>query len=362
MLVKSSRGLARAVEVLRPVNRIPLYTSHVQEPVTLPQMFQQYDHLSDTNVFVSYPHQREDLLGIMPRAWIHRRRNIAHLAWEQKDFNPWWRVVYDRYDEIWAISEFAAVPFRKMFPERVRVVPNVLSFEDYPICARSSNREGDSPINFLFVFDANSSIERKNPEGVISAFTLAFQGKPEAKMVRLTLKVGGFERAEHADRVRGLMQQARGSGLNIQFDGRHLSREALMRLIANSDCYVSLHRAEGFGYTMAEAMFYGVPVIASGYSGNLEYMDSPDSFLVPCKETFVKSSDGPFQRGSIWGEPDLTAAADLMRFVVTNAAKASEVGSLGSTTVRRKLNASAIADTIAGSFESCPPQLLAAAE
>ena len=66
----SSRGLARAVEVLRPVNWISLYTSHVQAVTTLPQMFQHYDHLSDTNVFVSYPHQREDLLGMTPQAWI----------------------------------------------------------------------------------------------------------------------------------------------------------------------------------------------------------------------------------------------------------------------------------------------------
>ena len=217
-------------------------------------------------------------------------------------------------------------------------------------------------MKFLFIFDANSSIERKNPEGVISAFAKAFQGKPEAKVVNLVLKIGGFERAEHADRVRRLMQQANKSGLDIRFDGRHLSRNELMRLIADADCYVSLHRAEGFGYTMAEAMFYGVPVIASGYSGNLEYMDSTNSFLVPCEETFVRSPDGPFQRGSIWGEPDLTAAADFMRFVVANAAKAREVGSLGSATVRRKLSASAVAETMAGTFGNCSRQLLAAAD
>ena len=71
------------------------------------------------------------------------------------------------------------------------------------------------------------------------------------------------------------MQQANELGLDIRFDGRHLSRNELMRLIADADCYVSLHRAEGFGYTMAEAMFYGVPVIASDTRETLNIWTAP---------------------------------------------------------------------------------------
>jgi glycosyltransferase involved in cell wall biosynthesis len=78
-----------------------------------------------------------------------------------------------------------------------------------------------------------------------------------------------MNRAEHSNSVRRLLRKASTSGLAIEFDGRHLSRRDALEQIAAADCYVSLHRAEGFGYTMAEAMYYGVPVIASGYSGNL---------------------------------------------------------------------------------------------
>ena len=115
-----------------------------------------------------------------------------------------------------------------------------------------------------------------------------------------------------------------------------------MKLIASADCYVSLHRAEGFGYTIAEAMYYSMRVIASDYSGNLEYMTARDSFLVPCVETFVKEADGPFQRGSIWGEPNLDAAIAYMRDVVSNRAKAKEIGKRGHAAVSKKLNTRAI--------------------
>jgi glycosyltransferase involved in cell wall biosynthesis len=347
---ESTRGLAQAVSLLRPVNRVPLCTSQLREGTELSHLFQRFDYLSDTNVFVSYPHQREDLLGMMRPEQLAGRRNIAHLAWEQKDANPWWKVVYDRYDEIWTISEFAATPFRKMFPGRIRVVANVLDFERFPRREEPSTRRKDEFLKYLFVFDANSSMERKNPEGVIDAFTKAFKGTCHEKRVRLTLKVAGMYRPEHAARVECLIRKARESGLAIHFDGRQLSREATLRMIAEADCYVSLHRAEGFGYTMAEAMFYGVPVIASGYSGNLEYMTPANSFLVPCEETFVKSADGPFQRGSIWGEPDIDIAATLIRQIAENPSEALAVGECGRKTVIGRLSAAAVAETIRSCF------------
>ena len=349
---ESSRGLAQSISILRPLSCVPLHTSQIRAGTELPQMFQCFEHLSDTNVFVSYPHQHEDLLGLVRPEYTHGRQNIAHLAWEQKDANPWWKAIYGRYDEIWTISKFAARPFIKMFPGRVRVVPNVVDVDLFPNCddAEAGRLIGDR-LNFLFVFDANSSIERKNPEGLIGAFISAFEGTRHAERVCLTLKVGGMHRAEHAARVERLMRQAGRSKLAIRFDGRQLPRNEMLRLIGQADCYVSLHRAEGFGYTMAEAMAYGVPVIASGYSGNLEYMTSESSFLVPCCEAFVKAADGPFQRGSVWGEPDINVAADLMRAVAERPAEAVEIGKRGRAVVRDKLNAKVVAETIRPCFE-----------
>jgi glycosyltransferase involved in cell wall biosynthesis len=352
-LGQSSRGLAQAVALLRPVNKVPFCTSQIQEGTVLHDLFQKFDYSSDTNIFVTYPHQGEDLLEMVHAEQLVGRRNIAHLAWEQKDANCWWRAVYDRYDEIWAISEFAASPFREMFPGRVSVVPNVLDFDGFPNCDEASSRrlKGDV-VSFLFVFDASSSMERKNPEGVVDAFTRAFKGTANTHRVQLTLKINAMGRPEHSERVQRLRRKAYESGLSIHFEGGRLTREASLKLIANADCYVSLHHAEGFGYTMAEAMAYGVPVIASGYSGNLEYMTPHNSFLVACKETFVRNADGPFQRGSIWGNPDIDMAAELMRHVVEVPSDAMAMGERGRMSVVNRLSAAAIAERIRPSLST----------
>ncbi len=342
---ESTRGLANAAQQVVTVRRLPLCTGSVTAGVRLHQLFHNFDYAAACNVIVSYPHQSEDFFGVLPRDYMTGRANVIHLAWEQRDWNARWRDVYDRYDEIWMISEFAATPFRHLFGDKVRVIPNVVSVHDVTI--EPVDRE--SRFRFTFVFDANSSMERKNPEGVLDAFVRAFAGTRQAEEVELYLKVGNLDRIEHAARIQSLRHEARRSGLNIVFDGRVLTRSALLSLVAHSDCYVSLHRSEGFGYTLAEAMWYGVPVIASGYSGNLEYMDETNSFLVPCKETLVKEADGPFQRGSVWGEPNIADAADLFRRVLDDREHARAVGKLGEAAVRAKLNPAAVAERILAS-------------
>jgi glycosyltransferase involved in cell wall biosynthesis len=342
---ESSRGLAAVLGRLRPVNRVPFCTGQLQNETPLTELFQRFDYLTDTNIYVSYPHQRTDLLSVMRPEQYAGRRNIVHLAWEQKDGNLWWKAIYDRYDELWTISAFAATPFDAMFPGRVRVVPNVLKFDEFPDFDHGERFQGEE-FKFLYAFDAGSSIERKNPEGVIEAFIKAFRGTQWQRHVELTLKVGGLHRPEYVTRVERLFRIAATSGMAVKFDSRQLSRGAMLELIAKSDCYISLHRSEGFGYTMAEAMAYGVPVVASGYSGNLEYMSHKNSFLVSCREVLVKSADGPFQRGSVWGDPNTGEAAEILRSIVENPQQAIAVGLRGQRDVRSQLSVEAIAKTV----------------
>jgi glycosyltransferase involved in cell wall biosynthesis len=205
-------------------------------------------------------------------------------------------------------------------------------------------------VNFLFAFDAASSMERKNPEAVIDAFARAFKGTPHAARVCLTLKIACVQRREFSVAVERLWSRAAQAGVAVRVDDRHLDRAEMLKLIASADCYVSLHRSEGFGYTMAEAMYYGVPVIASGYSGNLQYMSAENSFLVPCQEVFVSNAEGPFQRGSIWGEPDIDIAAELMRKVVEIPGQALATAERGRKTVLEKLGAGAVSELLAPYF------------
>ena len=104
------------------------------------------------------------------------------------------------------------------------------------------------------------------------------------------------------------------------------SREESYGLLNACDCYVSLHRSEGFGLTMAEAMFFGKPVVATGYSGNLDFMSADNSILIPYEKTPLPRDYMVYRKGSVWAEPSVAAAAEAMRWVVDHPA---EVRSLG---------------------------------
>lgn len=293
-----------------------------------------YDHRLDTNLFVSYPHQHEMLLPRYPEHLTRGRRNIAYLAWEQRDGSHYWPQVYEDFDQVWACSDFAAESLRRFMRREVATVPCVLDCDALPPPGHKRDH-GLEPekLTFLFVFDANSSIERKNPEAVIQAFARAFGGQDD---VCLVLRIANGHRLHHRERIRRLLAAAP-RGLDLRLVVEPLAHHDLLRLLSAADCYVSLHRAEGFGYTCAEAMAYGMPVIATGYSGNLQFMDRDSAFLVGYQEATVTVPDGPYQRGSLWAEPDVEHAAALMRLVYDRPDLARDTGARARDHVRRKL-------------------------
>ena len=337
-----SWGLVRALEsvgfeVARQVMSMP----EMDRDLRLEDFLGTFRHDFTTNLFVSYPHLHTRLLDFLPSCSVRGHRNIVYLAWEQRDHHPFWREVFADFDQIWAISDFAAGALRRATGREVLAVPAVVDFEAMPPKAEKME-VGLEPdrCTFLYVFDANSSIERKNPGAAIAAFACAF--RPGEK-VELLIKVGSGQRLEHRRELLRLVEAASATGLRIRFETRHLPRRDLLRLISAADGYVSLHRSEGFGYTCAEAMAYGVPVIATGYSGNLEFMDAASSFLVRYDEVEVEAPEGPFQRGSVWAEPSIEHAAELMRQVYEEKETALAVGKRGAIRVRERLGLERIA-------------------
>ena len=173
---------------------------------------------------------------------------------------------------------------------------------------------------FLFVFDFFSTLERKNPLGLIDAFTRAF---PEPGRALLYLKsINGSRAPSDLARVR---EAAAGRPDIVLSDG-YLEGDRLTALTALCDCYVSLHRSEGFGLTIAEAMAFGKPAIATGYCGNLAFMDAESSYLVPYELVTLDEAVGPYPPAPIWADPDLDEAARLMRHVVEQPDEARERG------------------------------------
>ena len=158
---------------------------------------------------------------------------------------------------------------------------------------------------FLMMYDKNSMTERKNPMAVIAAYKKAFRPDEPAGLV---IKCGSCD----AQELEALRSELAGYE-HIYFVTETLSREKVNSLISLVDVVVSLHRAEGFGLVMAEAMFMGTPVIATNWSSNTEFMTPETACMVGYRMVQLKRDYGVFKKGNWWSDPDVDEAAGYMR-------------------------------------------------
>ncbi|MEP6515483.1 glycosyltransferase [Microcoleus vaginatus] len=264
-------------------------------------------------------------------SYFDKKYNIGFWAWELPAFPPEWQPAFNHFHEIWTYSNYCAEAIAAVAP-----IPVIKIMPSIALPAPSLNREAlNLPKNkfiFLFVFDFSSRIERKNTLATIQAFKQAFG---EDNSVLLVIKSSNSNKfsAEQAS-----LNSAIANNSNIKHLDGYLSKNKLNGLLYNCDCYVSLHRCEGFGLTMAEAMFYGKPVIATGYSSNTEFMNVGNSYLVKYKLIPIEKDCGPYKKGNVWAEPDVEHAADLMRHVFNNYREAQQVGRIAADEIKTLLN------------------------
>jgi predicted O-linked N-acetylglucosamine transferase (SPINDLY family)/glycosyltransferase involved in cell wall biosynthesis len=264
-------------------------------------------------------------------SYFANRYNIGFWAWEIPEFPQKWQPVFDHFQEIWTYSNYCAEAISLVSPIPViKIMPSIELPPSY--LNRQSLGLPEHKFIFLFIFDFSSLIERKNPVAAIQAFKQAFG---EDERVLLILKS-----SNSAKNVQDLasLQSAIGNSPNIQHLDGYLSKTEVNGLLYNCDCYLSLHRCEGFGLTMAEAMFYGKPVIATGYSSNTEFMNIGNSFLVKYKLIPLDADCGPYKKGNIWAEPDIEHAAYFMRQVFHNYPEAQQVGAIAAKDIRTLLS------------------------
>jgi glycosyltransferase involved in cell wall biosynthesis len=217
-------------------------------------------------------------------------------AWELPRAPAAWLKDGAVVDEIWAPSRYTAQSLEGAAAP-VRVVPHPLFIEDY---ARVRPAPRRAPFQAVSLFDFNSSSARKNPQGTIEAFRRAFGDDPACE---LTIKTQNGHR--DPDGLAALRTQA---GANVRIVDEVWPYADVQSLIAGADVLLSLHRAEGFGLTPAEAMALGTPVLATAFSGVLDFMDETCAALVPFALTPVVDPQGIY-RGQSWADPDLDAAA-----------------------------------------------------
>src|SRR5258708_8695952 len=117
----------------------------------------------------------------------------------------------------------------------------------------------------------------------------------------------------------------------------HISRQEMTGLVASFDSFVSLHRSEGFGIGMAQAMYLGKPVIATGYSGNMDFMNHHNSYLVRYRLAELEQDYGPYEKGNVWADPDLEHAAELMRLVFGDRESARSVARQAEADIKKQM-------------------------
>ena len=238
------------------------------------------------------------------------RYTIGLWAWELEEFPRYMQDGFQFVDEVWAISGFSAAAISAVSPKPVLVLPPAIVAPLDPAVDRASFGLPATTFMFLFIFDFYSVMARKNPLGLIEAFKSAFG--PDEGPVLVIKSINGHQRSDDLEQLRSAAKRVP----NVVLLEDYLSAAECSSLIAACDCYISLHRSEGFGLTMGEAMALRKPVIATGYSGNLEFMNNDNSFLVGHRLVPVPSGCGPYQEGASWAEPDVEEAAKLMRLVV----------------------------------------------
>jgi hypothetical protein len=243
--------------------------------------------------------------GLFPRENVYR---IAYWFWELEAVPDEWVEAAALVDEIWSPTEFVAKAMRARLPRPVfRMLPGVevRGVENVP---RASLNIPENHFVFLFMFDLHSQIHRKNPVGVFRAFQEAFRDDDEATLVIKT--TGGDIYSDDLAEIRETIR-----GRNVIVLDELMSRARAYGLIAMADCFISLHRSEGFGLGLAEAMLLAKPVIATGYSGNLDFMNRDNSFLVDYELTEITEERSIYTRGNFWAEPSIEQAAAYMRDV-----------------------------------------------
>ncbi len=248
------------------------------------------------------------VLKVLGRERIQGRRLIGYWHWELPQLPKSWQKGAEALHEVWVPTRFVAEAVRPLLGERVRVVPHPVPAPPPVTADRKQFELPDDSFVVLVCANVASGFFRKNVLGAINAFRRAFGTDTRA---RLIVKLGDVEAWPQARRV---MQEAIGRATNIQLLERTLSRKAFDQLLMSADVVLSLHRSEGFGLVPAEAMRLGRPVVATGWSGNLDFMDEQSAALISYRlipsEDPQKLYNLPGQR---WADPDMDHAVDWLR-------------------------------------------------
>ena len=230
--------------------------------------------------------------------------NIIVPAWELPAYPKPWVEKLAKFDEVWAISRFVQDSLAASGVAS-HVIGQSIETDPGPLLPRRAFGIRESSFVLLHFFDVSSYASRKNPLAVLKLFDLLRRAEP-FRDLQLVLKVKNIERgAEDA------AQEFRNVP-GIKVLDTPLDSVGVRSLINACDCFVSLHRSEGFGRGLGEAMALGKLALGTGWSGNVDFMTEANSLVVRHKLTPVEADSYPHWQGQSWAEPDVKHAASLL--------------------------------------------------
>ena len=265
-----ARGLATALEAVEMPFSVYPYNAYTGRARTETPWARLYDveRVHSVNIFCMAANQTKNARRIIGKRHTEKSYNILSTFWELQRAPESWRSDLEFFDELWTPNHFVANSFRPIFSKPILIMPPCINLATETSPDRAKFGLDPTKFYFLFSFDRNSYMQRKNPLAVANAFEVAFSdGRDD---VGLIFKMSGsrnlfpklmleLETAAKRDRRITIMQG-------------DWERADVLALMASVDCFVSLHRSEGFGLGMAEAMFLGKPVIGTAFSGNTEFL------------------------------------------------------------------------------------------
>jgi glycosyltransferase involved in cell wall biosynthesis len=288
---------------------------------------------------VNAPHMAVALLRL-PRGLLRGRRVIGCWAWELPVAPADWAIGARFVHEVWVPSRFTAAAVEPLLPGRVRVVPYCVACRPPAPAALDRQAFGlpEGAVVVLCSFSLASSFERKNPLAAIAAFREAFGDRPDRILV---MKIG--QATHFAPDLQRLREAASDLG-NVRFETRTLPLADNHALTACADIVLSLHRSEGFGLVPAEGMLLGRAVVATNWSGNVDFMDAETAALVPYRLIPAVDPRGIFQApGAVWAEADVGAAAAQLRRLADDAEGRHALGARAQMAARQRLGPAALA-------------------
>lgn len=257
--------------------------------------------------------------------------------WEIEDYFPW-DESYNYVDEIWCFSQFCKDIFIKYDHRGIPVHKLVYAPETNIVNGCSSHKihskynVNPHKYTFLYTFDYFGSIDRKNPIGAIDAFRFAFGNSDNVQLIVKTMSGGGFahDKAFFENYIKDMN--------NVIYIDEDMDKSTYIGLLNSCDCYVSLHRSEGLGIGMIEAMFLGKPVIATSYGGSMEFMNSDCALLVDYKMQPTMTNLCNYSPSATWAEPNIKTAAMYMEMLVDDKYYGTVLGKKAQEHIRNNYN------------------------